>query len=44
MDRELLDLIADYIEARARERDFHHLGGVPVRPTADEIAEQITSR
>lgn len=41
MDRELLDLIADYVEARAAKRDWPLMFEPGLAPDPDEIAAKI---
>lgn len=44
MDRELLDLIADYVEARALKRDWPNQFEPPLSPDPDEIAARIQAK
>lgn len=44
MDRELLDLIADYVEARALKRDYADLWDPSSSPDPDAIAARISER
>ena len=44
MDRGLLDLIADYVEARAAKRDWPLVFESGLSPDPDEIAARIADR
>lgn len=44
MDRELLDLIADYVEARAAKRDAPGLFDPELSPDPDKIADEVAKR